>query len=204
MILLPLSIVWAGLLVVCGVPMTLEGSAVATTLEGATQTIARGPVAAFVAIKQLGTNGGGFFGPNCTHPFENPTFWSNVLSNVAILLIPMATVWMFGRITDRIRHAAVLFGVMLALYLSFVVAACLLESQPTAALADLPVAQSMNLEGKELRFGTTAGATWAVSTTVDQQRQRERHARQPEPADGPGADGRHVAERRLRRRRRGA
>ena len=87
--------------------MTLEGSAVATTLEGATQTIARGPVAAFVAIKQLGTNGGGWFGPNCTHPFENPTFWSNVLSNVAIILIPMATVWMFGRITGRIRHAAV-------------------------------------------------------------------------------------------------
>ncbi len=165
LILLPLSIVWAGLLVVCGVPMTLEGAAVATTLEGATQTIARGPVAAFIAIKQLGTNGGGWFGPNCTHPFENPTFWSNVLSNIAILLVPMATVWMFGRITARVRHAAVLFGVMLALYLSFVVSACWLESQPTAALEDLPVAHSMNLEGKELRFGTTAGATWAVSTT---------------------------------------
>ncbi len=165
LILLPLSIVWAGLLVVCGVPMTLEGSAVATTLEGATQTIARGPVAAFIAIKQLGTNGGGWFGPNCTHPFENPTFWSNVLSNIAILLVPMATVWMFGRITGRVRHAVVLFGVMLALYLSFVVAACLLENRPTAALGNLPVAHSMNLEGKEMRFGTTAGATWAVSTT---------------------------------------
>jgi potassium-transporting ATPase potassium-binding subunit len=165
LILLPLSVVCACLLVLCGTPMTLEGSAVVTTLEGATQTIARGPVAAFVAIKQLGTNGGGWFGPNCTHPFENPTFWSNVLSNVAILLIPMATVWMFGRITGRIRHAAVIFGVMFVLYLSFLVSACLLESQPTAALAELPVARSMNLEGKELRFGRTAGATWAVSTT---------------------------------------
>ena len=165
LILLPLSVIWASLLVFCGTPMTLEGAAVVTTLEGATQTIARGPVAAFIAIKQLGTNGGGWFGPNCTHPFENPTLWSNVLSNVAILLIPMATVWMFGRITGRVRHAAVIFGVMLALYLSFVVAACLLESQPTAALGELPVARSMNLEGKELRFGPTASATWTVSTT---------------------------------------
>ncbi len=145
--------------------MTLEGAAVATTLEGATQTIARGPVAAFVTIKQLGTNGGGFFGPNCTHPFENPTFWSNVLCNMAIILIPMGTVWMFGRIIDRLRHAAVVFGVMLTLYLGFVTAACLFETQPTAAFAELPVEKTMNLEGKELRFGSTAGALWAVSTT---------------------------------------
>jgi K+-transporting ATPase ATPase A chain len=166
LILLPMAAVMAVLLILCGMPMTLEGSAVATTLEGATQTIARGPVAAFVAIKQLGTNGGGWFGPNCTHPFENPSFWSNVLCNIAIILIPMGTVWMFGRITDRIRHAAVVFGVMLTLYVGFLVAACLFESQPAAALADLPVEKSMNLEGKELRFGPTAGATWAVSTTA--------------------------------------
>jgi K+-transporting ATPase ATPase A chain len=165
LILLPMALVWATLLILCGMPMTLEGSAVATTLEGATQTIARGPVAAFVAIKQLGTNGGGWFGPNCTHPFENPTFWSNVLGNMAILLIPMATVWMFGRITDRIKHAAVVFGVMLALYLSFVGVACWFENQPTAAFAELPLEKSMNLEGKELRFGSTAAALWAVSTT---------------------------------------
>jgi potassium-transporting ATPase potassium-binding subunit len=166
LVLLPLATMWAVLMVLLGMPMTLEGSAVATTLEGATQTIARGPVAAFVAIKQLGTNGGGFFGPNSTHPFENPTFWTNVLSNMAILLIPMATVWMFGRITHRLRHAGVLFGVMLTLYLCFVASASLLESQPTAAFDGLPVASAMNLEGKELRFGPTAGATWAVSTTA--------------------------------------
>lgn len=166
LVLLPLAFVWASLLILCGMPMTLEGAAVATTLEGATQTIARGPVAAFVAIKQLGTNGGGWFGPNCTHPFENPTFWSNLLSNMAIILIPMGTVWMFGQITGRIKHAAVVFGVMLALYLSFLTSGCLLEAQPTAALAGLAVEPSMNLEGKELRFGATAGATWAVSTTI--------------------------------------
>lgn len=166
LILIPLSLVCAVGFALFGMPMTLDGAAVATTLEGATQTIARGPVAAFVAIKQLGTNGGGFFGPNCTHPFENPTYWSNVLANMAIILIPMATVWMFGRITGRMRHAAVVFGVMLSFYLLFVLAASVLESKPTAALAELSVGDAMNLEGKELRFGTTAGALWAVSTTT--------------------------------------
>jgi K+-transporting ATPase ATPase A chain len=166
LILLPLALIWASLLVLCGMPMTLEGSAVATTLEGATQTIARGPVAAFVTIKQLGTNGGGWFGPNCTHPFENPTFWSNVLCNMAIIIIPMGTVWMFGRITNRLKHAAVVFGVMLVLYLSFISLGCAFETQPTAALVELPVEKTMNLEGKELRFGPTAGSTWAVSTTI--------------------------------------
>jgi K+-transporting ATPase ATPase A chain len=166
LVLLPLSLIWASLLVLCGMPMTLDGSAVATTLEGITQTIARGPVASFVTIKQLGTNGGGWFGPNCTHPYENPTFWSNVLCNMAIILIPMGTVWMFGRITNRLKHAAVLFGVMLVLYLSFIVLANVFESQPTVAFSGLPVEKSMNLEGKELRFGPTAGATWAVSTTI--------------------------------------
>jgi K+-transporting ATPase ATPase A chain len=166
LVLLPLATLWAALLVLQGMPMTLSGAAVAKTLEGVTQTIARGPVASFVAIKQLGTNGGGFFGPNSTHPFENPTFWTNILSNVAILLIPMATVWMFGRITDRLRHAAVLFGVMLSLYICFLGSATVLESAPTAAFKELPVAAEMNLEGKELRFGATAAATWAVSTTA--------------------------------------
>ena len=78
----------------------------------------------------------------------------------------MATVWMFGRITGRMRHAGVIFGVMLGFYLLFVASACQLESRPTAALAHLPVASSMNLEGKELRFGASAGALWAVSTTA--------------------------------------
>jgi K+-transporting ATPase ATPase A chain len=166
LVLIPLAIIWASLLVLCGVPMSWDGAAIATTLEGETQTIARGPVAAFVAIKQLGTNGGGYFGPNCTHPFENPSFWSNVLNNVAIILIPMATIWMFGRITHRLRHAAVIFGVMLVLYLSFISLACVYENHPAAAMKELPVTDSGNLEGKELRFGATAGATWAVSTTA--------------------------------------
>ena len=167
LVLLPLALVWAGALLLCGMPMTLSGAAMARTLEGATQAIARGPVAAVVAIKQLGTNGGGYFGPNSTHPFENPTFASNVLENVAILLIPMAAVWMVGRILRRLRHAAVVWAVMAVMLVAFAGFALALESRPTPALADLPVAQDAgNLEGKELRFGAGSGPLWAVSTTV--------------------------------------
>jgi potassium-transporting ATPase potassium-binding subunit len=165
-VLLPLAIVWALFLVLCGVPMTFEGAAVAKTLEDTTQTIARGPVASFLAIKQLGTNGGGFFGPNCTHPFENPTYWSNVANSIAILLVPTGSVWMFGRIAGRGRHALVVFAVMFLIYLGLVGAAFAFESKPTPAFAGLPVAESPNLEGKELRFGVAASPTWVVSTTA--------------------------------------
>ncbi len=104
LVLLPVALVVALLLVLLGVPMTFHGAASATTLEGLQQTIARGPVAAFVTIKQLGTNGGGFFGPNSTHPLENPSFWTNCIQMASLILIPMACVWMFGRI-DR-PHAS--------------------------------------------------------------------------------------------------
>jgi K+-transporting ATPase ATPase A chain len=166
LVLLPLAVVVASLMVLGGMPMTLAGAAKATTLEGIEQVIARGPVAAFVAIKQLGTNGGGFFGPNCTHPFENPTFWTNLLATVSIILIPMASVWMFGRIVGRMRHAAVVFGVMLAFLLAKGAGAAWFEQAPTQAFAGLPIEQDVgNLEGKELRFGTAAGPLWAVLTT---------------------------------------
>ncbi|MEX2167834.1 MAG: potassium-transporting ATPase subunit KdpA [Pirellulales bacterium] len=165
-VLLPLSVLWAAVLVVCGVPMTFAGAAEATTLEGATQTIARGPVAAFIAIKQLGTNGGGFFGPNCAHPFENPTYLSNIANTVAIIIIPMASVWLFGLVLGRVRHAAVIFAAMLIIYLGMTTAAIVLESAPTAALEGLPIADSPNLEGKELRFAVAASPTWAATTTA--------------------------------------
>jgi K+-transporting ATPase ATPase A chain len=166
LVLLPIAIVVASLMVAGGMPMTLLGAAKATTLEGIEQTIARGPVAAFVTIKQLGTNGGGFFGPNSTHPFENPTFWTNLLSTVCIILIPMGCVWMFGRMVGRMRHAAIVFAVMLALMVSRIVCAVNFESAPTQAFAGLPIEQTTgNLEGKELRFGTAAGPLWAIVTT---------------------------------------
>lgn len=166
LVLLPLSVVVAVGLVLCGTPMTLQGSAIATTLEGLTQTISRGPVAAVVAIKQIGTNGGGYFGPNSTHPFENPNFVSNIIENASIILIPMAAVWMFGRIVGSWKQAAVVFAVMGVLYAGLVGTAVVTEQVPTAALAGLPVLESMNLEGKELRLGSSAAPLWAISTTA--------------------------------------
>ncbi len=166
LVLLPLALAAATLMSIGGMPMTLAGAAHATTLEGAEQTIARGPVATFLAIKQLGTNGGGFFGPNCTHPLENPTFWTNSLAMIAIILIPMASVWMFGRIIGRMRHAAVVFAVMMAFLLVKTGGAVWFELAPTKAFANLPIEQSCgNLEGKELRLGATTGPLWAVLTT---------------------------------------
>jgi K+-transporting ATPase ATPase A chain len=169
LVLLPLALVVAVLFAFGGAPMTLAGAATATTLEGARQVIARGPVAAFVAIKQLGTDGGGFFGPNSTHPFENPTFWTNGLSMICILLIPMASVWMFGRMVRRIRHAAAVFTVMLVLLLGNVAGAAYFERAPTEAFASIaPVEQvAGNYEGKEMRFGAPSGSgpLWSVLTT---------------------------------------
>lgn len=167
LVLLPMSVVVALILIALGMPMTFDGAAVAQTIEGAAQTIARGPVAAMVTIKQLGTNGGGYFGPNSTHPFENPSFYTNLIENVAILLIPMASVWMFGRLAGRIKHAAVVFGVMTVIFFSLSTASVLMDAEPNAAFAGLPVDQTLgNLEGKELRIGAPGGAFWAVSTTA--------------------------------------
>jgi K+-transporting ATPase ATPase A chain len=169
LLLLPAALAVATLMALGGTPMTLAGAAAATTLEGTEQVIARGPVAAFVAIKQLGTNGGGFFGPNSTHPFENPTFWTNGLSMICIILIPMASVWMFGRIVGRMRHAATVFGVMLFLLLAKIAGAVYFEAAPTQAFAGLPAVEQVagNVEGKEMRFGTPygSGPLWGALTT---------------------------------------
>jgi K+-transporting ATPase ATPase A chain len=202
---IPVSFIVAALLITGGSPMTLKGSAAIATLEpgamgsdenGAAkpQMIARGPVAAVVAIKQLGTNGGGYFGANCAVPFENPTDWTNVLTCLSIILIPVASLVMFGRMLKNMRHAGVIFGVMLVLSAATVGWAVYFDSmQPNPGLtrhaertymvpdstaqngertvalpfvADLPVDQSLgNLEGKELRFGTSAGPTWGAFTT---------------------------------------
>jgi K+-transporting ATPase ATPase A chain len=165
LVLLPMALIWGMFLIVSGMPMTFAGAAEVTTLEGATQTIARGPVAAMLPIKQLGTNGGGYFGPNATHPFENPTWWTNFVNCFAIMVIPMACVWMYGGITKRMRHAAVIFAVMFVMYVGFTALAVYFEQAPTGALAGLQVEDSSNLEGKELRFGTLGGPLWAVATT---------------------------------------
>jgi K+-transporting ATPase ATPase A chain len=166
-VLLPASLIVALPLVACGVPMTFEGAAAARTVEGGAQTIARGPVAAEVAIKQLGTNGGGYFGPNSTHPYENPSPWSNLIELSSILVIPMASMVMAGFFLRNMRHALVLFGVMLALLIAGVVVAVVAELAPSAATAGLAgVAVGPNMEGKEVRIGPVAGATWAALTTA--------------------------------------
>lgn len=163
--LIPLAVIFSASYILSGVPMTLEGAASVTTLEGATQTIARGPVAAFLAIKQLGTNGGGFFGPNSTHPLEGAGIISNFLSLLAIPIIPMACVWVFGRIVGRPRHALVIAAVMASFLVLKIAVSSVGETAPTAVFAALPITESPNLEGKELRFGATTGPFWAVLTT---------------------------------------
>jgi K+-transporting ATPase ATPase A chain len=132
-LLLPLAVVVAIVLMWQGSPMTLEGAARATTVEGAAQVIARGVVAPMVAIKQLGTNGGGYFGPNSTHPFENPTPLSNLVETWSILVIPMAMVWALGYTVGRRRVAVVVFAVMLALYVPLVAFAVNQEAAKPAA-----------------------------------------------------------------------
>jgi K+-transporting ATPase ATPase A chain len=167
LLFVPLSFVAAVALVAGGVPMTMEGAAKVATLDGGEQTIARGPVAALVAIKQLGTNGGGFFGANSAHPFENPSAWTNVLECVSIILVPMACVVMFGRLLRSPAQARLIFVVMLLFLGAFTAWAVVTDTlAPNPGLAGLNLDQSAgNLEGKELRFGPSAGTTWAAVTT---------------------------------------
>jgi K+-transporting ATPase ATPase A chain len=166
-LLLPLAVVVSMVLMWQGAPSTFEGAVRATTVEGAEQVIARGVTAPMVAIKQLGTNGGGYFGPNSTHPFENPTPLSNLVETWAILAIPMAMVWTLGYIVGRRRLAVVIFAVMLALYVPLVAFAVSQEAAGNPAIARMGVDQSTgSMEGKEVRFGAALTALWAVSTTA--------------------------------------
>jgi potassium-transporting ATPase potassium-binding subunit len=132
------------------------------------QQVARGPVAALIPIKHLGTNGGGFFGANSAHPYENPSAWSNLLEVINFCIFPFALVLMFGRMLQKMRHAWVIFGVMMVLMLGMIGWGVYWDTlHPNPGLAGLPVDQNLgNLEGKELRFGTSAGATFAACTTA--------------------------------------
>jgi K+-transporting ATPase ATPase A chain len=231
-VFLPSSLLMSVLLLADGVPMTFQKAAEVATVEpeamgkddnnqNKPQTIARGPVAAIIPIKHLGTNGGGFFGANSAHPFENPSAWSNFLTCVNILIFPFSLVVMFGRMLSNLRHAAVIYGVMMTLFLVMIGWAVYwdtlhpnpgltahaervyaLDKVPQADgsaqdkwlvahpggspdlvdrddkkkgadkpqpghLVGLPVEQDLgNLEGKELRFGTSAGSTYSAVTTA--------------------------------------
>jgi K+-transporting ATPase ATPase A chain len=210
----PASLVMGVILMARGVPMTFEPTVEARTVEAGSmgnddsgaarpQSIARGPVAAVIPIKHLGTNGGGFFGANSAHPFENPDDWTNFFTCVNILIFPFSLVVMFGRMLNNMRHAVIIYATMMAMFLVMVGWAIAFDTmQPNSALtahspvADstghsyvvdlpdakggvkstpvevpalvgLPVDQELgNLEGKELRFGTSAGATFSAVTTA--------------------------------------
>ncbi len=172
-VLLPLSFVLALFLVSQGVVQTFGPSVVATTLEGEEQTIAVGPAASQVAIKQLGTNGGGFFNVNSAHPLENPTPASNFAELIAILLIPAALCFTFGRLVKEIRQGWAIFGAMLAIFIPLTIACMAAEQSAGPALAingvDVtagPDRPGGNMEGKETRFGIVNSAMWATATTA--------------------------------------
>ena len=171
-VLLPPSLVLSLVLVQQGVIQTFRPYVTLTTLEGARQTLAMGPVASQELIKQLGTNGGGFFNANAAHPFENPTPWTNWWSLVLIFAIPSALTWLLGRMTGRQRHGWAVWGAMFALFFAGATATYWAEARgnPVHAARGVDVAASAtnpggNMEGKEVRFGVANSALYAVVTT---------------------------------------
>ena len=161
-ILLPMSVVLALFLAWQGVPQTMQGAVHVTTLEGAEQIIARGPAAAQIAIKQLGTNGGGFFGVNSAHPLENPTIASNMAQLLSILLIPVAFCFLFGRMARDNRQGWAIFAAMAVM---FVAGLAVIHFAESAGNPLLHVAGA-NMEGKEQRFGAMLSSLWAAATTA--------------------------------------
>jgi K+-transporting ATPase ATPase A chain len=155
-ILLPLSVIVALVLLSQGVVQSLAGNAAAHTLEGANQTIPLGPEASQIAIKQLGSNGGGFFNANGAHPFENPTFITNIVETFAILLIPMAFVFMFGYMIKNSKQARALFLAMTLLFAAGIASIVYPSTGRTGRRGTRRVG-AVNMEGKETRFGVLVG-----------------------------------------------
>jgi K+-transporting ATPase ATPase A chain len=160
-VLLPLCFVLALALVSQGVVQTFSGYAQATTLQGAQQVIPLGPAASQIAIKQLGTNGGGFFGVNSAHPFENPTPLSNFLELLAIILIPSAIVYTYGVMVGNKRQGWSIYSAMMFIFLAGIVLSLMAEYQGNPAQGGLNL-----MEGKEVRFGVVNSVLWADTTTV--------------------------------------
>lgn len=163
-ILLPISLISAIALLIAGVPETLSPPATITTLEGATQYIARGPVAHFEAIKQLGENGGGFFGINSAHPFENPNAFTNLLEIILMICIPAALIITYGIFAGNKKQAWLLFWMVFIIFAVLTLIASVGEYQGNPLVNNL-IGQQPNLEGKEVRFGWAETALWAVITT---------------------------------------
>lgn len=165
--LLPLSLVVGMILIVEGTPMGFDGKMELTTLEGQTQQVSQGPTAAIVPIKQLGTNGGGYFGVNSSHPLENPSYLTNIVECWSVLIIPMALAFAFGFYLKRRKLGYSIFGVMLFAFLIGVAINVGQEMQGNPRIYAMGIAQDGGaMEGKEVRLGSAAGALWSVATTV--------------------------------------
>ncbi len=164
-ILLPISIIGSLLLLMAGVPETLAGPQTVTTLEGATQVLARGPVAHFEIIKQLGENGGGFFGANSAHPFENPNTFSNLLQILTMISIPTSMIITYSIFANNRKQGWLLFGLVMIFYVALIFITAVGEYQGNPLVNNILGSQAPNLEGKEVRYGWAQSALFAVTTT---------------------------------------
>lgn len=166
-ILLPISFVVAIILAFEGTPMTFEGKDTITTLQGDSVEVSRGPAAAFVPIKHVGTNGGGFFGVNSAHPFENPSYLSNMVEMVAQLIVPLAMIFAFGYFIRRRKLSWMIFGVMTVGFLMLTIPNINMEMNGNPTIAAMGIDNSLGaMEGKEIRLGAAASGFWSVVTTV--------------------------------------
>lgn len=166
-ILLPLSIVVAIIFLINGMPMTFEGKDTITSLQGDSVQVSRGPVAAFVPIKHIGTNGGGWFGTNSAHPFENPNYLTNIIEMIAQFIIPLAMIFALGFYLKRKKFSWMIFGVMTVGFLCLTIPTMVMEQHGNPEIAKMGVdVHAGAMEGKEVRFGTPASAYWSILTTV--------------------------------------
>lgn len=166
-ILLPISVLVALILSINGSPMTFEGKDHITTLEGQKIDFSRGPVAAFVAIKHLGTNGGGFFGANSAHPLENPNYITNMTEMVTQMIIPFALVFALGFYLNKRKLSWVIFTVMTVGFLALTVPNIMNETGGNPLITKMGADSSLGaMEGKEIRFGSAASGYWSIATTV--------------------------------------
>ena len=166
-ILLPLSFVVAILLAFQGTPMTFDGKDTITTLQGDVQNVSTGPAAGFVAIKHIGTNGGGFFGTNGAHPLENPTYFSNMLEMWAQMIIPFAMIFAFGYFIKRKKFSWMIFGVMTIGFFALAIPNVVNEMSGNPMIEKMGIDTSLGaMEGKETRIGAAATGYWSIATTV--------------------------------------
>jgi K+-transporting ATPase ATPase A chain len=166
-ILIPVSLIIAIILVFNGTPASFDGKDTITTLQGDTVQVSRGPAAGMIAIKHLGTNGGGWFGANSAHPLENPNYLTNMVEMIAQVLIPIALIFALGFYLNRRKMAYVIFGVMTIGMLSFLIPTLIAETHGNPAIATMGINQAAgSMEGKEIRFGSSASAYWSIVTTI--------------------------------------